>query len=175
MARSYSYGVIPGNKGTGKPIVSVKLQGTELVMGRLKKLGVETRLACVDVLKEHLSKVYALAYDLCAKDSYDTADTLYYSYDTQNVTGIVASRSKQALFLEFGTGPHYPPPGALEEWMIRHGMDPEEEDALIFYIGQHGTPAQPFMFPAWEAERPQFLARMRRRVTTAIARSASKR
>jgi len=39
------------------------------------------------------------------------------------VVGIVGTNLAHAPFVEYGTKPHWPPPGALEVWARRHGMD----------------------------------------------------
>lgn len=55
-------------------------------------------------------------------------------------------------WVETGTRPHWPPPGALATWARRHGMS---EYAVRRKIGLYGTKAQPFMQPAAdEAEAP---------------------
>lgn len=48
-------------------------------------------------------------------------------------------------WVETGTRPHWPPPGALATWAARHGM---EEYAIRRKIGLFGTEAQPYMQPA---------------------------
>ncbi len=48
-------------------------------------------------------------------------------------------------WVETGTRPHWPPPGALAGWAARHGVD---EYAVRRKIGLYGTKAQPYMQPA---------------------------
>lgn len=48
-------------------------------------------------------------------------------------------------YVETGTRPHWPPPGALAGWAARHSMS---EYAIRRKIGMHGTRAQPYMGPA---------------------------
>lgn len=50
-----------------------------------------------------------------------------------------------AEWVETGTRPHWPPPGALAGWASRHGMS---EYAIRRKIGLYGTKAQPYMQPA---------------------------
>lgn len=47
--------------------------------------------------------------------------------------------------VEFGTKPHWPPPGALAGWAKRKGLD---EGAIRHKISIAGTRAQPYMQPA---------------------------
>lgn len=39
------------------------------------------------------------------------------------IVGIVGTNLAHAPFVEYGTKPHWPPPGALEVWARRHGLD----------------------------------------------------
>ncbi|MFA5053892.1 MAG: HK97 gp10 family phage protein [Parcubacteria group bacterium] len=39
------------------------------------------------------------------------------------IVGIVGTNLAHAPYVEYGTKPHWPPPGALEVWARRHGMD----------------------------------------------------
>lgn len=54
-------------------------------------------------------------------------------------------------WVETGTRPHWPPPGALAGWAQRHGV---EEYAIRRKIGLFGTKAQPYMEPAAEEGVP---------------------
>jgi HK97 gp10 family phage protein len=63
------------------------------------------------------------------------------------VRGIVGSNVEYAPWQEFGTRPHWPPPGALERWARRHGMT---ESTIRFIIGTRGTKPHPYLIPAIE-------------------------
>lgn len=66
-----------------------------------------------------------------------------------------------APYIEYGTRPHMPPPAALIPWVLRHGMSASAAYAIALKIAQRGTPAQPYLFPAYEQQRPQYLAAVR--------------
>jgi len=53
--------------------------------------------------------------------------------------GTVGSNVEYAPFIEFGTKPHWPPPGALEPWARRHGF--ASEFMVRRAIAQRGTKA----------------------------------
>jgi phage gpG-like protein len=57
------------------------------------------------------------------------------------VVGIVGTNVQQAPWIEFGTKPHWPPPGALARWAERHHMD---EYVVRRAIGLKGTRAIKF-------------------------------
>lgn len=67
----------------------------------------------------------------------------------------IGPSAKHMEYVETGTRPHWPPPGALAGWARRHGMS---EYAIRRKIGLYGTKKQPFMQPAAEDAIP-FLQR----------------
>lgn len=48
-------------------------------------------------------------------------------------------------YVEYGTRPHWPPPGAMSAWARRHGMSDYQARRSV---AMKGTKAQPFMQPA---------------------------
>ena len=67
------------------------------------------------------------------------------------VRAIVISPVVYSPYVEFGTRPHFPPPGALQPWARRHGIS---AFALARAIARRGTKAHPFMRPALEKNKP---------------------
>jgi hypothetical protein len=63
-----------------------------------------------------------------------------------------------APFVEFGTRPHFPPLEPIREWCRRHSIPEEAAYAIALKISRTGQPARPFLFPAYEQERPKFEA-----------------
>lgn len=59
-------------------------------------------------------------------------------------------------WVEFGSGPHFPPLAPIREWVRRHGLPPEAAYPIALAISRRGTPAKAWLFPAFEAERPKF-------------------
>jgi hypothetical protein len=86
-------------------------------------------------------------------------------------TGQVIAGANYAGHIEFGTAPHFPPVAPLEEWARRHGM-PGAGFAIARAISKRGTKAQPFLFPAYEDERPRFEARVTASIREAVRESA---
>ena len=66
---------------------------------------------------------------------------------SRTVYGVVGSNVTYAPFPEFGTRPHWPPPGALAVWARRHGMT---EATIRWIIGTRGTKKHPYLEPAFE-------------------------
>lgn len=67
--------------------------------------------------------------------------------------------------VEFGTRPHWPPRKALEGWARRHGVP---VFLVARAIARRGTRPQPFLGPAFRAEVPGFVSRLRESVTRVI-------
>lgn len=59
-------------------------------------------------------------------------------------------------YVEFGTGPHFPPLDPIREWARRHGLPESAAYPIALAISRRGTPAKAWLFPAFEAERPKF-------------------
>lgn len=63
----------------------------------------------------------------------------------------IGPSAEHGEWVEFGTRPHWPPPGSLAGWAKRHGMTDYQARRSV---AMKGTKAQPFMQPAAEeAER----------------------
>jgi HK97 gp10 family phage protein len=68
----------------------------------------------------------------------------------------VGSDLKYAPSIEFGSRPHFPPLDPIREWCRRHRIPESAAYPIALKIARKGTPALPFLFPALEAERPNF-------------------
>lgn len=59
-------------------------------------------------------------------------------------------------WVEYGSGPHFPPLAPIREWVRRKGLPPEAAYPIALAISRRGTPAHAWLFPAFESERPKF-------------------
>ena len=73
----------------------------------------------------------------------------------RRVEGVVGSNVKYAPYVELGTRPHWPPPGALATWARRHGID---EFLVQRAIGRRGTKAVEFLKRAFEDNSERIVA-----------------
>lgn len=80
--------------------------------------------------------------------------------------GQVSVDADYGKWIEFGTGPHFPPPASLAGWARRHGMAGMEY-VIARGIAEHGTPARPFLYPAFAEESPAFQAAIAAALLTA--------
>ncbi|HEX6956258.1 MAG TPA: hypothetical protein VF156_15395 [Agromyces sp.] len=85
--------------------------------------------------------------------------------------GQVSVDAEHGKWIEFGTGPHFPPPAALAGWARRHGMA-GMEFVIARKISEVGTPARPFLFPAYSEETPAFQAAVAAAIVGAARQSA---
>lgn len=70
-------------------------------------------------------------------------------------TAEVYSNKKYAAPVEFGSRPHFPPIAPLSDWS-RKKLGIDLGYVIARKISLVGTKAKPFLFPALEAERPNF-------------------
>ena len=74
----------------------------------------------------------------------------------------ILSSEDYSAYVEYGTSPHFPPPRALEGWAQRHGFGEGGGFLVAKSIARRGTPAQPFMYPAYAEQKPKFIRNVRR-------------
>jgi HK97 gp10 family phage protein len=79
------------------------------------------------------------------------------------IDGEILSAAPYSAYVEFGTSPHFPPISALQGWADRHGIPAY---AVAKSIARKGTPAQPFMDPAYRKEKPKFIENVIRTFNT---------
>ena len=165
--------------------LKVEVLGDREVVATIRRLRVET----VTMVQKAISKA-AIAIDRGAKRrvAVDTGRLRssirpYFKAGRGGLyAATVGTNVKYAPFIEFGTSVvgsrtnkqplpegyvhgtrHKPiPVEALIPWARRHGMDEEDAGGVAFAIASRpGLPARPFLFPAFEEERPKLLKSIR--------------
>jgi len=140
--------------------MSYSLTGSKELRAALKKVKAEK-------VKLFQQEVYKSALDIQKKgkdnlkETWDTghaANTLIVDRHYNGLSARVVAEAPYAAYIEFGTKPHFPPTDALEGWAKRHGMDSAWPICLA--IAEHGTPARPFLLPAYEAVIGAFLRKI---------------
>jgi hypothetical protein len=71
----------------------------------------------------------------------------------------LGSVSPYAPFVEYGTRPHFPPPDAIRAWCRMRGIPESAVYPICLKIAKHGTPAQPFLWPAYRLGQQRHLQR----------------
>lgn len=90
------------------------------------------------------------------------------------VSAMVGCPLRYAPYVEFGARPHPAPWKNLEPWARRHGLP----TYLVWKsILQYGTPARPFLLPAYVQVRPSFNRRLAEALDQAamVARARSRK
>lgn len=70
------------------------------------------------------------------------------------VTGEITSNEEYSSAVEYGTKPHWTSVENLRGWAERRGISPY---AVQRAIAEKGTKPQPFMMPAFDAEKQNFI------------------
>ena len=79
----------------------------------------------------------------------------------------VGTNVEYAPAIEFGRSPgKMPPVEPLKGWARRHGLPEGAAWGIALNIKKYGQPARPFLFPALEAERDNFLKSLKLVLTT---------
>lgn len=98
--------------------------------------------------------------------------------DPSGLEGIVSAGADYARYVEEGTGSGgYPPRQIIIDWLRVRQIEPRDpgmtEDELAYLISRRiamtGTPAKPFMRPAFESEKDAAMDRVNAGVAAAIA------
>ena len=80
---------------------------------------------------------------------------------TNEVVGVVGSNVVYAPYMEFGTRPHWAPPGALSTWARRHGRT---EFYIRSLIATRGLKPRKYLQGGFEANKTRIIARIERAV-----------
>lgn len=72
---------------------------------------------------------------------------------TNRLNGTVHTNVEYAPYIEFGTGSEVDVPEGLEDYALQFKGDGKR---------QVNMPAQPYLFPAWEKERPKYIKEVKK-------------
>ncbi len=140
--------VATGHKELQKHMKNVSIEKRKRIKGETYASGLDVQKAAVKNLKE------SGAWDL---------GTVAYSILVDRVKGgadvEIGPTALHAPYVEYGTKPHFPPLDALEGWARRHGFDSAWPIALK--ISKKGTPAKPFLLPAYLAVVNKYYNRLK--------------
>ena len=81
---------------------------------------------------------------------------------SNEVVGVVGSNVIYAPYMEFGTRPHWAPPGALSTWARRHGG--MSEFVIRRAIAMRGLKPRRYLQGGFEANKTRIIARIERAV-----------
>ena len=113
----------------------------------------------LDVRKEAQDRLKAFK----AWDTGHLANTILVDRSSDGSIVEIGPTAPYGPYVEFGTKPHFPPMDALEDWARRHGLD--SAWPICKAISERGTPAQPYLLPAYLAVVDKFFSRVKRLLT----------
>lgn len=140
--------------------VKVEVIGISQAISNIEAYMTRKRIALAGVVAQGASNIQSTAKQLAPSDlgnlKKDITHTVIERKD--EIMGETLSGAGYSAFVEYGTRPHRPPAKALTGWAARHGVP---LGAVLNKIAIKGTPAQPFMTPAAQQEKPKFIRAVR--------------
>ena len=154
--------------------VTVSIIGADAVKRAIAKLAQLAPEKLKQQVAESTIAIHGDARRNCTTDVGFLRNSITFTVtENSGMTGEVRVGSHYGPYVEFGTRPHFPPIEPLEEWARRHGMPPGTGFLIARKIARYGTPAQPFLFPAAEAERNNFTRGIRDALIAAVRASGT--
>lgn len=109
------------------------------------------------VIVESAATIEGTAISLAPEDEGNLKNSINTDISNSGLTANVSASAEYAPHVEFGTDPHVirAQPGRTLAF--------EVDGKMVFrkQVNHPGTKAQPFMFPAWESERPRYISALR--------------
>lgn len=131
--------------------IEITVNGVDHAVEQLLAYDARARLRVDSAQRETAQKVAARARSLAPVFDGHLKGSIH-AEGTEAVAG-----ADYAAAVEYGAAPHMPPVSAITPWALAHGIAPW---ALALAIRRRGTPAQPYMRPAAESERPGYIERV---------------
>jgi HK97 gp10 family phage protein len=128
--------------------INFGISGLDKLNSKIGKLAAEGDALATILVKKAAIAVHKKAIELVPVDTGNLKQKIKIEFG--ELTASVYTESGYAAYVEFGTGPHFPPSEPLEVWASRHGMDEGAGFAIAKAISERGLPAQPFLGPAVE-------------------------
>lgn len=153
--------------------ITIKLDGFDAAKSAISKLKTAAPSNLADAVLESAININTQAKQNIAVDTGITRSEVIFNITDNGMTAEVGTNNKNGTYLEYGTQPHFPPVEPLEEWAQRHGMPKGTGFLIARKISERGTPERPWLMPAYEGERENFLANIAKAVLDAANEAAS--
>lgn len=137
-----------------------KIDGLKEAKVKIKEISEETVKEIARVVFRSAQNIETRAKKLAPADTGNLRGRIETEIKDKGFTADVVANAEYSAYVEFGTRSHFPPPGALTGWARRHNMG-GREFLIARAISRRGTKAQPFMIPAFESEKDDFVKEMR--------------
>lgn len=106
-------------------------------------------------LRASIVTTKADANDLTARTEVGAKYAPYVEFGTKSKVDIPSGLESYAQQFQGGTGSFADLLANIERWAQQKGLPPESAYPIALKIARHGTEAQPFLFPAFNAEVPK--------------------
>jgi HK97 gp10 family phage protein len=142
--------------------VRVTVDGVPRLRAALHNLTDEAGRRARREVKRAALNVEGGAKQRCPVDTGRLRSSITHQVDADGLGAVVGTNVEYAAKVEFGTlgGPIGDMAG-LSGWMTRKGIGAAHGANIVRKLESRGQRAQPYLFPALEAERPAFIQRMR--------------
>lgn len=150
--------------------IDVDLKGIDKAMKKLSKWEHTKRQAVKDVINESALNIQKGAKQRCTVDTGRLRSSIAIQTFNEGLTLQVGTKVKYAPFVEFGTGKFVDIPtaagfsatGRKTPWLYPESKGGKLTGEMIF---THGSKPKPFLFPAFEEEKPRFIKAMKGALT----------
>jgi len=138
--------------------MKVRISGVKETVVKLKAYDARKQQGIRRVVAESAFNIEKTAKKRTPVDTGRLRSSITSDFKDSGFTAETKAAAFYAIYVEFGTSPHFPPVSALRGWAKRHGVN---EWAVAKGISKRGTPAQPFLYPAFLQEKPRFVRNIR--------------
>lgn len=137
--------------------INASLTGLNKAIRDVQKFQQEKLNEVQDVVRSSTLAIESDAISLAPVKEGNLKNSIHHSFLDNGLTGEVAASAEYAPDVEFGTKPHVirAKPGGVLAFKVGGKMVFTKE------VNHPGTAAQPFLFPAWEAQRKIFIRELR--------------
>jgi HK97 gp10 family phage protein len=166
----------------------LKLEGNKALLKNLDKLNKGTKTIIGQEIDESVRRIERDADARAPKDTSFLRNSIRGEFDKNTLKGQVEAGMEYAAFVEFGTGSKVKVPAGLESyanefrgrklssqgkasfkknleaWMKRKGIDEKYLFPIMMKILRVGVEPKPFLFPAFHAEAPKLVERIKRAI-----------
>lgn len=141
--------------------MSVQVKGMLAVIAAFDGVNAEAERAVKRVVRKTAVRVEGRAKELVPVDTGRLRSSITHEIDASGFSGTVGTNVEYARDVEFGRMGGDLSRGdlrGLAGWMNRKGIEgASRRRRIVTGVASHGTRAQPYLFPAWEQNRKQFL------------------
>lgn len=148
--------------------MSARLEGVAALKAKFAAMRQESVHVMRTETKASLLNIEGQAKRNVRVDRGGLRNSITHELDPDGLGGRAGTAIEYGPAEEFGSRPHWPPIEPLKDWARRHGMEESAAYAIAAKIAREGTEAAPFLFPAFEEERPKYIERIRAGVARVV-------